>query len=313
MTSAVLRRRGPAELAAAALLLALIGPAHGQSKGPPAPAAPAAPSGPSASPPAAPLAPAGARAHPPARPPRLDPDAIAADLARPDTIASALAAIQAAGPDAKKLAPLVEDLLARGLPPDLAPAALAALGAIGEPRSSAAVAPYMSHRVAAVRRAAAEALARTRGPDAAAALLAGLRSTDAEVRRLSARGLRLAGDASAVPDLLRALDRGELDAAPAIAALCAPAACHELVARWEVVEKWDRSAPGAEKDVLDALLARKPPLPDDVLLAAIEEARSAASATTRASFRSAKKDFRLSPRVRRALEAASREPKEPPP
>src|SRR5262249_55848152 len=146
VTSAILRRWAPAKLAASALLLAMAGPAGGQSKPPTAPAA------------------------------KLDGTAAAADLARPEKIAAALAALQAAGPSAKKLAPLVEDLLARGLPPDLAVAAINALAAIGAPGSSAAIAPYVSHRTAGVRKAAVEALGNTHGPQAASTLAAGLRS-----------------------------------------------------------------------------------------------------------------------------------------
>lgn len=299
VTRSILRRGGPGKLAAAALLLAIVGPAQGRPEGPPA-------AGPSASAPAPPAPRASARPPTPSKRPRLDPAALSADLARPGTIASALASIRDAGPAAKALAPPVEALLSRGLPPELAIDAIGALAAVGSRSSSEAIVPYMSHRSAAVRRAAAQALASTRGPEAASALAAGLRSTDAEVRRLSAIGLRDAGDSSAVPDLVRALDRGELDAAPALAALCPAAACGELLARWELVNRLDAGAPGAEKDMLEALLSRRPPLPDELLVAAVEKVAASTSAASRAYLSSMKRPPRASPRVRKALEASAR-------
>jgi len=303
VTSAIIRRWGPGKLAAVTLALAMIGPAHGQPAAPP-PAVPTAPAASSGSP-----APPAARApRSPAKPARLDEAAVAADLARPETIARGLAALHAAGPAAKKLAPLVEELLVRGLPPDLAVTAIAALGSIGAQSSSAAIAPYMSHRSAAVREAAAEALSNTRGPQAAAALAAGLRSGDATVRDLSAKGLRFAGDGDSVPDLLRALDRGELGAAPSIGALCEADQCKELLQRWELVVRWERIVPGAQAKVLGAMLARRPRLPDALLLLAVERARASESPSTKEYLRSMKKSRDLSPRVRKLVEAAASEP-----
>ncbi len=297
MTRAIIRRWGPGKLAAVPFVLALAFAAHGESKPPAAPAPPAAtPPVPSATP--APAAPSGARSR--AKPARIDEAALAADLARPDTIAAALAAIQAAGPAAKKLAPAVEALLARGLPPDLAARAIASLGAAGSETSSAVIAPYTSHRSAPVRRAATEALGNTRGPRAAATLATGLRSSDGAVRSLSAKALRFAGSSENVPELLRAFDRGEPSAAPSIAALCAADQCAALLVRW------DRIAAGAQGDVLEALLARRPALPDDVLLQALARVRASESASAKTYLQSAKKNLALSPRVRKAIEAASR-------
>lgn len=282
MTSKTIRRWRPAELVAVGLVLAMAGPAGGQSKGPPA------------------------------RPPRLDATAVTADLARPETVAAALAAIQAAGPSAKKLAPQVEALLARGLPPHLAAAAIGALGAVGARSPSAVIAPYMSHRDASVREAAAKALGNTGGPQAAAALAAGLRSYDPAVRAASAKALRSAGDRDDVPDLLRALDRGELDAAASIAALCAPDQCRELLDRWTLIARPGSTEPGPQEDVLDAMLARKPPLPDDVLLLAVARLGASGSPSARPYLQTAKKKRGLSAKVRKAIEAAARGPERAP-
>jgi HEAT repeat protein len=281
VTRNTIRRRGPTKLAALGLLLAMAAPAGGQPK-------------------------------PPAPPPGIDPAAAAADLARPETIASALASIHAAGPSAKKVAPLVEDLLARGLPPELAVAAIGALGAVRSPSASAAIAPYLSHRSATVRRAAAEALGNTGGPHATTALAGGLRSFDPAVRAASARALRLAGDRDSVPDLLRALDRGEMDAAPSVAAWCDARRCEELLQRWDAIAGPDRLAPAAQIEVVDALVARKPPLPDDVLLLAVAKLGASGDPAVKAHLRALAKDRKLSAKVRKAAEAALRSPERSP-
>jgi HEAT repeat protein len=289
------------------LALALAGgPAAAQAKGAAAPSkSAAAPAKGAVAPAKSAVAPAKGDASP-AKGPRaskLDAAAVTAQLASPDTMAAGLAAAQAAGAGAKAVAPRIEELLVKGLPPSLAIAAIGALGAIGEASSSAAIAPYVKHRDAEVRRAAAQALARTRGPAAAAALLRGLRSNDAELRSLSATGLRAAGDKDSVPDLVKALDRGIAEAAPSIGALC-EGACKELLARL------DKVRPDVRRATLEAMLVRKPALPDDALVAAVEKIRSDPDPSARAYFQGLKKVFKGSKTVRKALEAAAQPAKE---
>lgn len=283
----------PALLASLGVALATLSVAHAQPGG----AAPAAAAATSSS--TAKAAPA-AKPAKPAKPAKLDPAKVAEDLARPETVAVGLAAVVSAGPAAKKLAPRIEELLSKGLPPEPAVTALDALGAIGAPGSSAVIAPYVKHRSAAVRAAAAHALARTGGPGAEGALRAALRSTDAALRVVAAFGLGSVGGRESVPDLLRALDLGVNDAAPSIAALCEGARCDELLTRSEKLPADTRRA------ALRALLRRKPALPDDVLLRAIEKAKASEGASAKGVFQDLKASFKGSSRVRAVLEAASK-------
>ena len=179
-----------------------------------------------------------------------------------------------------------------------------ALGAIGSAGSSAAIAPYVRHRRAEVRGAAALALARTRGPEAATALRLGLRSSDAALRALSATGLGAAGDEDSVPDLAKALDRGVVEAAPSIGALCVGAQCDDLLARL------DKVAPDTARAVLEAMLARKPALPDDVLARAVSKVNPAVGTSAKTYFSSLAKAFKGSKKVQRALDAAAHPPRE---
>ena len=236
----------------------------------------------------------------PAKPAKLDPAKVIEDLARPETLSAGLAAVASAGPAAKKLAPHIEELLSKGLPPEHAASAMGALAAIGAPGSSVVVAPYVKHRSAAVRKAAALALGRTGGPAAEGALRAALRSTDAALRAAAASALGSAGDEGSVPDLLRALDLQVIEAAPSIAALCSGARCDELLARWEKLPSETRRA------TLAAFLKRRPALPDDVLLRAVGMLKAAEGASAKGVFHELKASFKGSSRVRAALEAASK-------
>lgn len=282
------------------------GPAHGVAAAP----ASAAPSGAPVPATAAPTASAtGSPATPPkastaAKPAKLDAAAVSAQLLAPETAAAGLASVKDAGKAAKALAPRVEEMLVRGLSPELAIAAIDALGAIGSAGSSAVIAPYVQHRRAEVRRAAALALAQTRGPEAAAALRKGLRSSDATLRALAAAGLGAAGDKDSVPDLAKALDRGVVEAAPSIGALCVGAQCDALLARLDEV------APDGAKAVLEAMLARRPAPPDDVLLAALAKVKGAAATSQKGYFSGLAKAFKGSKKVQRALDAAAHPPRE---
>lgn len=239
------------------------------------------------------------------KPAKLDAAAVLADLSDPQNMGRGLAAAQGAGAAAKVVLSRIEELLQKGLPPDLAALAIGALGAIGAPSSSEVVAKYAQHRDVRVRRAAVAALARTGGPEAKAALLRGLRSSDATVRGLSASGLRYAGDKESVADLTKALERGVSVAAPSIGALCAGSQCDDLLLR-----RFAKLAAATQKATLEAMLGRKPAPPDDVLLRAVDAARAALGPEEKAYFQSLKAAFKGSAAVRKTLEAAGRGAKE---
>jgi HEAT repeat protein len=178
----------------------------------------------------------------------------------PAEVAAALEVAREAGSAAARVAPAIEELLARGATVKLDRAAIEALGAIGLPSSSAAIRPYMRHRIGEVRRDAVKALAQTKGPEAAAAFREGLRSSDDSVRGYAATGLGHIGAKEALPDLFLALDRNVPEAAAAIGELCDPAACSELATRF------GKTPLNVMLGGIELVLFRQPPLPEDLLL-----------------------------------------------
>jgi HEAT repeat protein len=82
-----------------------------------------------------------------------------------------------------------------------------------------------------VRRAAAKALARTKGAAAAAALRKALSDSDPVVRGTAASSLGALKAKDAVPDLFIALDHKVNEAAASIGQLCNPDQCDQLAAK----------------------------------------------------------------------------------
>ncbi len=163
---------------------------------------------------------------------KVDTKKVAADLASGDSsrIAAALAELIAAGESAAAAAPAVEALLAKGSSTELTVKALEAAGALKQSSSSAKVAPYVRHRSESVRRAAAKALVKTKGPAAVSTLRHALRSRDAQVRGVAATGLGTLGAKEALPDLFKALAHSVPEAASSIGQLCEPSDCDKFAA-----------------------------------------------------------------------------------
>src|SRR5690606_29643782 len=109
--------------------------------------------------------------------------------------------------------------------------ALAVAEQWAKPGLSASIAPYLKHRNARLRIAAARALSKTGGPDSVKALRQCLRSSDAALREACAEGLGQLSDPIAVGDLFLALERGLGAAAMAIGRLCDDAGCLKLADR----------------------------------------------------------------------------------
>jgi HEAT repeat protein len=165
--------------------------------------------------------------------PLLDHDELKKDLAskQEGRVLGALSRVQAAATQAKPLAPDVEALLAKGSTIKVTLSALRALSALASESSSAFVAPYVQHRLPKVRRTAATTLLKTKGPVAVSALRAALRSPDARVRAIAARGLGDLDASSALDDLFKALDHRVDEAAVSIGKLCDVPACMKFVGR----------------------------------------------------------------------------------
>jgi HEAT repeat protein len=147
------------------------------------------------------------------------------------TIKGALDDVRTAGKGAASVAPVIVDLLDRGLGPELTVAAIDTLGDLESPGASRVLAWYAVHRSPAVRQAAVKALARTKGPEAVAALRHALSDDDAMVRGIAATGLGSLKAKDAVRDLFTALDHKVGEAAASIGQLCSPAECEELTGK----------------------------------------------------------------------------------
>lgn len=135
------------------------------------------------------------------------------------------------GPGSAGVAPVVAEILMRGLSLPLTEAAIETLGDLESESGSVALARYTSHRNVKVRRAAAKALTRTKGAAAAAGLKRALSDGDAVVRGTAASGLGALKAKDAVPELFIALDHRVNEAAVSIGQLCSPAQCEQLAAK----------------------------------------------------------------------------------
>lgn len=149
----------------------------------------------------------------------------------PDQIKSALDDVRTSARAGAPAAPVVAELLARGLPPVLTQAAIDTLGDTEAEAGSEALAVYAHHRNVALRRAAVQALARTKGAPAVRALRAALSDPDPGVRGLAATGLGNMKAKETVSDLFVALEHKVNEAAASIGQLCAGSECERLAGK----------------------------------------------------------------------------------
>lgn len=124
--------------------------------------------------------------------------------------------------DRRAAGPLAERIR-RGLPPELLEAAIDALAVLGRPESAAVLFDLTSHRRAAVRLRAVQALATIRPRGAEQVLTRALADSDPSVRGAAATALGEMGATGALDALFRALDRQVPEAALAIGRLARPA------------------------------------------------------------------------------------------
>jgi HEAT repeat protein len=148
-----------------------------------------------------------------------------------DQIKTALDDVRTSARAGAAAVPAVVELLKQGMPPALTQAAIDTLGDTESEAASEVLAWYAHHRSVSLRRAAVQALARTRGAAAARALRAALSDPDPAVRGLSATGLGSMKAKEAVGDLFVALDHRIAEAAAAIGQLCAGNECDRLASK----------------------------------------------------------------------------------
>jgi HEAT repeat protein len=149
----------------------------------------------------------------------------------PAQIKSALDDVRVSAKGGAAAVPAIVDLLARGLPPPLTQAAIDTLGDTESEAATMALSWYAHHRNVVLRRAAIQALARTRGAVANKTLQAGLSDPDPGVRGLSATGLGTLKAKESIGDLFVALDHKVAEASPAIGHLCLGNECDRLAAK----------------------------------------------------------------------------------
>jgi HEAT repeats len=149
----------------------------------------------------------------------------------PDQVKAALDDVRTSARAGAPAAPIVAEVLARGLPPALTQAAIDTLGDTEAETGSEALAVYAHHRNVELRRAAVQALTRTRGTAAVRALRAALSDPDPAVRGLAATGLGSMKARDTVGDLFVALEHKVAEAAASIGQLCSGSECERLAGK----------------------------------------------------------------------------------
>jgi HEAT repeat protein len=168
----------------------------------------------------------------PAAPP-VDVKPIVAKLKTGDEaqIKDALDEARLAGPGGAAAAPVVAEVLTRGLSLQLTQSAIETLGDLESETGSAALVQYTTHRNSKVRRAAVKSLTRTKGAVAGPALKRALSDSDAVVRGTAASGLGALKAKDSVPELFVALDHRVNEAAASIGQLCTMDQCEQLASK----------------------------------------------------------------------------------
>lgn len=149
----------------------------------------------------------------------------------PSEIKAGLDDARLSGKAAAPAAPIIVDLLEKGLPFPLTEAAIDTLSDIESEPSSATLSWYVRHRSVEIRRAAVKALVHTKGAFAVKALRVALSDEDPKVRGYAATGLGSLKAKEAVADLFNALDHKVNEAAVSIGQLCMLADCEKLEGR----------------------------------------------------------------------------------
>ncbi|MEO8904786.1 MAG: HEAT repeat domain-containing protein [Polyangiaceae bacterium] len=216
-----------------------------------------------------------------------------------DRALAALDAIEQAG--SASAAPLVEGVLNRGASSKLLLRAIAVAGTLGKESSSAALAPYVKHRTADVRHAAAVSLTHTKGSVAVQALRDALRGSDPALRGTAADGLGALGAKEAVPDLFVVLPKEVPEAAGALGTLCSGEECRKFVA---LLGKLPFDV--MQSGFLPILLRPGTDVPDGIKLELIQRLQRMATPKTNEVLRAALATYPAggSPKVKTALDAA---------
>lgn len=216
----------------------------------------------------------------------------------PMKIRAALDEIRMAGKGGARLAPVIADLLQKGLTRELTEAAIDTLGDTEAEAGSAAIAPYARHRNVKIRQASVKALAKTKGPAAIKALRAALGDSDPMVRGFSANALGALNAKDATGDLFVALDHKVNEAAAALGQVCGADECDKLATRLGRLP-FDIVTGG-----LDQVLFRKD-LNDDAKIKTIGKLRELGTGEANKFLKDVQKRLQgASPRIKQSIEQA---------
>jgi hypothetical protein len=235
----------------------------------------------------------------PAPPPPLAPTS-EADLKSgdPAKVRAALDDVRMGGKANARLAPVIADLLQRGLPLSVSEAAINTLGDLQSDAASPVLASYAQYRTTKIRQAAIKALLKTKGAPAVRSFRRGLSDPDPMIRGLSATGLGALKAKEALPDLSVALDHRVDEAAVAIGQLCGAPECEALAARI------GRLPLDVVTGGLDQALFR-PDVPEDTKIKFIGKLRELGTAEANKYLKDVlKRGATLSPRLKQAVDQA---------
>jgi HEAT repeat protein len=219
----------------------------------------------------------------------------------PADLEAALAEAKSAGKAARAVAPVIEELLARGVSREVTLLALDALGEVGAESSSPALVLYCRHRDPDVRKRGLAALSRIGGTVATATVRAALSDPDAGVRGAAASGLGALKSRDAVQDLFLALDHEVLEAASSIGQVCSPDECEKLASKVSTLGL------DVMTGAFDAILFRPTSeIPDDEKLRVVERVKSLHTEEANKYLRdvASRLSAGSSPRVRQAIDQA---------
>ena len=208
--------------------------------------------------------------------------------------------VRIAGPGGAAAGPAIANVLTKGATLALTMSAIETLADIEAESGSAALSEYVSHRNVKVRRAAAKALARTKGAAAGTALRKALSDSDPVVRGTAASSLGALKAKDAVPDLFIALDHKVNEAAASIGQLCSPDQCDQLAGKlgtlpFDVVSQ-----------ALDQILFRTADMPEDAKIKVIGKIRELGTIEANKFLRDVQKRWPAngSKRVRQSIDQA---------
>ncbi len=239
---------------------------------------------------------AAAAAPAPTVPPTATADLRSGDATK---IRGALDDIRMAGkPAGAKLAPVIIELLKKGMPVSLTEAAIDTLGDLETGAASGVIVDYLHHRDPKIRQAAAKALLKTKGgAPVVKALRAALSDPDPQVRGVAATGLGELRAKDAVPDLFLALAHRVYESAASIGALCDAAQCETF-------------ASNLGKYPLDVMLGGidpilfRPDVTDDTKIKMVGHVRELGTQEANKFLRDVLKRWKGSARIKQSLQQA---------